>query len=88
MLQSSHRGYPLYRITITVAVVLLTDVSKHPKKAWHTFSGVFHSAKGGMSMEVVGILLSIIACLTAYIALGMAILALDNNEKDRPSRKD
>ena len=39
-------------------------------------------------MEVVGILLSIIACLTAYIALGMAILALDNNEKDRPSRKD
>ena len=39
-------------------------------------------------MTVACIFLSIIANLTAYIASGIAILASDNEENDRPSRKD
>ena len=52
------------------------------------FSGEFCSLKGGMLMIVACILLSLIAMLSAWIALELAIIANENNEKDRPSRKD
>ena len=39
-------------------------------------------------MAVACILLSLVAMLSAWIAIGLAISANENNEKDRPSRKD
>ena len=52
------------------------------------FSGEFHSLKGGMLMKVACILLSLVAMLSAWLALGLAIIANENNEKDRPSEQD
>ena len=52
------------------------------------FSGEFYSLKGGMLMVIACILLSLVATLTAWVALGLAILANENNEKDRPSDQD
>ena len=46
----------------------------------------FHAAY--MLMIVDCILLSLVAMLSACIALGLAIIANDNNEKDRPSEQD
>ena len=46
----------------------------------------FHAAY--MLMIVACILLSLVAMLSACIALGLAIIANDNNEKDRPSEQD
>jgi len=70
-----------------VAVVLLsvTETSGEGKAA---FSGEFHSPKGGMSMEIACILLSSVAMLSAWIAIGLAINAKENNENDRLSDKD
>jgi hypothetical protein len=61
---------------------------KRQEKAWHAFSGEIHLLKGEMRMAVACILLSLVAMLSAWIAIGLAISANENNEKDRPSRKD
>lgn len=39
-------------------------------------------------MVVACIMLSLVAMLSAWIAMGLAIIANENSEKDRPSRKD
>ncbi len=39
-------------------------------------------------MVVACIMLSLVAMLSAWIAMGLAISANENNEKDRPSSKD
>ena len=39
-------------------------------------------------MEIACIMLSLVAMLSAWIAIGLAINANENNEKDRPSDKD
>ena len=80
------RSFP-HRITITAAVVLLS-VTEASGEGMADFSGDVFLPKGGMLMEVICILLSMIACLTAYLALGLVILSSADNEKDRPSDQD
>ena len=70
-----------------MAVVLLS-VTETSGEGMAAFSGEFHSLKGGMLMKVACILLSLVAMLSAWIALGLAIIANENNEKDRPSEQD
>ena len=70
-----------------MAVVLLS-AAETSGEGMAAFSGEFHSLKGGMLMIVACILLSLVAMLSAWIALGLAIIANENNEKDRPSEQD
>ncbi len=39
-------------------------------------------------MVVACSMMSLVAMLSAWIAMGLAIIANENNQKDRPSRKD